>query len=291
MLAILPYYLDLLILRGSWNDMQHFTVFRLFRLLRLFRCYTFSSLLQLSIDALVLSVQKSTDALIALVVFLSFIMVAFSTLLYFAERGSWDAARRTFIDVNGDPSQFSSIPASFWFVAEIMTTVGLGDIHPKTTLGKTITVPLMMVSLLIIALPSIVIGRNFAESWAWLRSARPPRRSMTIAPNTTSPATLPLSSAVHSPPAMHLFTQEENNTQRELAHHLTHALDRPLPEASTFEEHGEVQLGILQELQRQNELLERLLLTNIQQSHVRSRPGSVQPGPDVDAPVTVPEYK
>jgi hypothetical protein len=90
---------------------------------------------------------------------------------------------------------------------------------------------------------------------------------------------------------MHLFTQEENNTQRELAHHLTHALDRPLPEASTFEEHGEVQLGILQELQRQNELLERLLLTNIQQSHVRSRPGSVQPGPDVDAPVTVPEYK
>lgn len=245
--AIAPYYLGAIVFGDTWADMQRFTVLRLFRLLRLFRCYTFSSLLQLSIDALVLSVRKSTDALVALVVFLSFVMVSFSTLLYFAERGVWDAKRRAFIDIDGLPSQFSSIPATFWFVTEVITTVGLGDIHPKTVIGKLISIPLMVFSLLIIALPSIVIGRNFAESWAWLRSSRPVRPSMTSAPVAPTPST-----ATHllSPPG-----REE--------HFLAELSSTQLPEeapSSLVGEHGEVILGILQELQRQNQVLERLLL-------------------------------
>lgn len=284
LVAILPYYLGLLVLGDEWLEMQRFTVLRLFRLLRLFRCYTFSSLLQLSIDALVLAVQKSTDALVALLVFLSFVMVAFSTLMYFAERGTWDPAKRTFVDIMGEPSQFSSIPASFWYVSEIITTVGLGDIHPKTTLGRTFSVPLMMFSLLIIALPSIVIGRNFAESWAWLRSCRPARRSMTIAPTLSSPSTAPLR---NSPPAAREthFLAELSTMQLpgELNHHGLGVADRiPLPPPSNdVAEHGEVMLGILQELQRQNELLERLVLAGLHSpispapGAPFSRPGSV----------------
>ncbi|PJF19508.1 Voltage-gated potassium channel [Paramicrosporidium saccamoebae] len=259
--AIVPYYLSLGMYGDTWADMQRFTVLRLFRLLRLFRCYTFSSLLQLSIDALVLAIKKSTDALVALVVFLVFIMVAFSTLLYFAERGVWDAQKRYFVGIDGSPSQFSSIPASFWFVAEIITTVGLGDIHPKTVLGKFITLPLMMFSLLIIALPSIVIGRNFAESWAWLRSSQPRRPSLAVAPILSTP-TLPHSA---SPPA-----REE--------HFLVGLSTTLLPEeapSSSVGEHGEVILGILQELQRQNQVLERLLLvSSSNQTTTRSRSSS-----------------
>lgn len=294
LVAIAPFYLGILVYQDSWSDMQRFTVLRLFRLLRLFRCYTFSSLLQLSIDALIMSLRKSVDALLALLVFISFIMVAFSTLMYFAERGVWDPARRAFIDATGEISQFSSIPHSLWFVAEIITTVGLGDIHPKTVTGKTIAVPLMMFSLLIIALPSIVIGRNFAESWAWLRSTRPVRipisthlsptsvtGATTLGSSTAATAavasattatgalnTAPTGSAAStSPPPLEReshFLAELSSTQlaTQLPVELSGAADRlRLPAPSTdVGEHGEVMLGILQELQRQNELLERLVL-------------------------------
>lgn len=307
LVAIVPFYLGILAYQDSWSDMQRFTVLRLFRLLRLFRCYTFSSLLQLSIDALIMSLRKSVDALLALLVFISFIMVAFSTLMYFAERGIWDPVRRAFIDINGEVSQFSSIPHSLWFVAEIITTVGLGDIHPKTVTGKTIAVPLMMFSLLIIALPSIVIGRNFAESWAWLRSTRPMRIpiSSQLSPTSVTGATtlgtgmaaVTLTTATTgasataptgSPPPLgreSQFLAELSSTQlaTQLPVELPGAADRiPLPAPSTdIGEHGEVMLGILQELQRQNELLERLVLAahtgdgaNRQYSSLVSRSGS-----------------
>lgn len=299
LLAIVPFYVSILWPGNEVSEMQKLTVLRLFRLLRLFRCYTFSSLLQLSIDALVMSMRKSTDALLALLVFLSFIMVTFSTLMYFAERGVWDPVARLFRDADGQPSQFSSIPAAFWFVAEVITTVGLGDVHPKTLIGKAIAIPLMMFSLLIIALPSIVIGRNFAESWAWLRSTRPARPSMSIVPMggggggpTTSPSSPHLSdqALLNGPTnSLHVtmsrapsaptvtpplggareghFLAELSSTQlaTQLAHDLEH---HPLPAPSaSIGEHGEVVLGILQELQRQNELLERLISAQCHLQH------------------------
>lgn len=280
-LAICPFFVKLVLYKGEFADVHRITVLRLFRLLRLFRCYTYSSLLQLSIDALILSVSKSIDALIALLVFLTFTMISFSTLMYFAERGTWDPIHRIFKDVDGLPSQFSSIPASLWFVTEIITTVGLGDIHPKTVLGKAIATPLMMLSLLIIALPSIVIGRNFAESWAWLRSTRPARPSMHIISPTSHhdssdphrqastpalPSPAPSATTNSSAPLHHRqahFFAELSSTQ--LA---TQSADQPdhfpLPPPSTsVGEHGEVSLAILQELQRQNELLERLMLITV----------------------------
>lgn len=291
LLAILPFYVSIIWSGVDVVEMQRLTVLRLFRLLRLFRCYTFSSLLQLSIDALVMSVRKSTDALVALLVFLSFIMIAFSTLMYFAERGVWDPKARFFRDSDGMPSQFSSIPASFWFVAEVLTTVGLGDVHPKTVVGKAIAIPLMMFSLLIIALPSIVIGRNFAESWAWLRSTRPARPSLSVAPtgvasggNLSPHPEHPNDSGLNhgtlhvvmnqtpsttTPPLGRegQFLSELSSTRlaTQLAHDLEH---HQLPASfNSVEEHGEVVLGLLQELQRQNELLERLISARCQQQH------------------------
>ncbi|MDA4804657.1 potassium channel family protein, partial [Enterobacter hormaechei] len=39
---------------------------------------------------------------------------------------------------------------------------GYGDVVPKSALGKLLSVPLLMFGLLLIALPSFVLGRNFA---------------------------------------------------------------------------------------------------------------------------------
>lgn len=116
----------------------------------------------LTIEVMYVAVQRSKDALVALSFFILLVLVFFATLIYFAERGSWDANLGAFVDADGDPSQFDSIPQTAWFALVTMSTVGFGDVVPRSSLGKLLTVPLLMFGLLLIALPSFVLGRNFA---------------------------------------------------------------------------------------------------------------------------------
>jgi hypothetical protein len=52
------------------------------------------------------------------------------------------------------------------FVSKIaITTVGYGEITPRSILGRLITVPLLAFGLLLIALPSFVLGREFSLVW------------------------------------------------------------------------------------------------------------------------------
>ena len=46
-----------------------------------------------------------------------------------------------------------------------ITTVGYGEITPRSFLGRILTVPLLVCGLLLIALPSFVLGREFATVW------------------------------------------------------------------------------------------------------------------------------
>lgn len=71
-----------------------------------------------------ISIKLSQDALIALGYFILMVVVIFSTLLYFAERGVWDPVLQAFVDADGDPTDFASIPAASWFVLVTMATVG-----------------------------------------------------------------------------------------------------------------------------------------------------------------------
>jgi potassium voltage-gated channel Shal-related subfamily D protein 2 len=65
---------------------------------------------------MLVSIRRSRDALLALAFFVLMLLVVFSTLLYFAERGTWDESLETFIDDDGQRSSFESIPAAAWFV-------------------------------------------------------------------------------------------------------------------------------------------------------------------------------
>lgn len=164
MLAILPYYIEIM-LRQDTSVLFRFSILRMFRLLRVFRPFRYNSTILLTIEVMYLAVRRSHHALLALSFFIAMVLTVFSTLLYFSERGTWDDNLETFINSDGDATQFQSIPAAAWFVLVTITTVGYGEITPRSILGRLITVPLLAFGLLLIALPSFVLGREFSLVW------------------------------------------------------------------------------------------------------------------------------
>ncbi|KAJ7343134.1 hypothetical protein DFH08DRAFT_871830 [Mycena albidolilacea] len=164
LLSVLPYYIELLLLQDT-SVFFRFSILRMFRLLRVFRPFRSNNTVLLTIEVMYISVRQSQHALFALGFFVVMVLTVFSTLLYFAERGTWDDLLDTFINTDGDPSQFASIPAAAWFVLVTITTVGYGEITPRSFLGRLVTLPLLVFGLLLIALPSFVLGREFSLVW------------------------------------------------------------------------------------------------------------------------------
>jgi potassium voltage-gated channel Shal-related subfamily D protein 2 len=164
LLAICPYYIEIA-LQQDTSVFFRFSILRVFRLLRVFRPFRSNNTILLTIEVMYITIRRSQHALYALSFFILMVLTVFSTLLYFAERGTWDENLGFFVNSDGDPSQFSSIPAAAWFVLVTMTTIGYGEITPRSFLGRLITVPLLLCGLLLIALPSFVLGREFSIVW------------------------------------------------------------------------------------------------------------------------------
>ncbi|KAF6757035.1 hypothetical protein DFP72DRAFT_809773 [Ephemerocybe angulata] len=164
LLSVLPYYIELMLGQDT-SVLFRFSILRMFRLLRVFRPFRYNHTILLTIEVMYLSVRRSQHALLAIGFFVIMILTVFSTLLYFAERGTWDEVMDTFINSDGDPTQFASIPAAAWFVIVTITTVGYGEITPRSFLGRLITLPILVFGLLLITLPSFVLGREFSLVW------------------------------------------------------------------------------------------------------------------------------
>ncbi|KAF9234153.1 hypothetical protein BU15DRAFT_90082 [Melanogaster broomeanus] len=145
-LAILPYYIEIM-LQQDTSVLFRFSILRMFRLLRVFRPFRYNSTILLTIEVMYLAIRRSHHALLALSFFIAMVLTIFSTLLYLSTP-------------DGDPSQFPVSP-----VACTITTVGYGEMTPRSVLGRLITVPLLAFGLLLIALPSFVLGREFSIVW------------------------------------------------------------------------------------------------------------------------------
>jgi voltage-gated potassium channel len=141
LLTILPSYLELF-LPGA-----HFlTNVRLLRLLRIFRILKLISFIneyrQLG-SALTASRRK-------IMIFLSVVLIAtflLGTLMYAVE---------------GPANGFTSIPVSIYWAITTITTVGFGDISPKTDLGRFITSLMMLLGWGILAVPTGIISAEIS---------------------------------------------------------------------------------------------------------------------------------
>ena len=175
LLSILPFYIEVA-LQDDTADLMRWSILRVFRLLRVFRSFAYHNSFLLTIEVMYVAIQRSKEALLALAFFEFVIVVLFSTLIYFAERGTWDSALATFVTADGDPSQFNSIPASAFFVLETIATVGYGDIVAQSFLGRLFTAPLLLFGLLLIALPSYMLSKNFSEVYNTMNWQHPPEQ-------------------------------------------------------------------------------------------------------------------
>ncbi|SEJ10456.1 voltage-gated potassium channel [Deinococcus reticulitermitis] len=144
LLTILPSYLSLLF-PGS----QYLLVVRALRLLRVFRIFKlarYSDQASLIGEALRASREKILVFFIAVLT----LVVIFGTLLYMVE---------------GPKNGFTSIPTSIYWAVVTVTTVGYGDISPKTGLGKLIATLAMLAGYAIIAVPTgiVTVGLQQAQ--------------------------------------------------------------------------------------------------------------------------------
>jgi len=130
-----------------------FVILRSMRLLRVFRILKLWRLMS-EADVLWKTVWRSRGKV---VVFLAVVMVAVTisgTLMYHVEH---------LMDANGgaSESQFTSIPQSMYWAIVTMTTVGYGDIVPKTVAGKFISAGLILLGYSLIIVPTGFVSAEF----------------------------------------------------------------------------------------------------------------------------------
>ncbi|XP_055329592.1 potassium voltage-gated channel subfamily A member 2-like [Paramacrobiotus metropolitanus] len=154
MIAILPYYVDLVVVlvalrRGTDAAREGgvLTVLRILRLVRVFRIFKLSRHSR-GLQILGQTFWMSIRELGLLLLFLGIGVILFSSAVYYAEQGY-------------EETQFSSIPEAFWWAIVTMTTVGYGDVAPKAVFGKMVGTACAVSGLIAVALPVPIIVANF----------------------------------------------------------------------------------------------------------------------------------
>ncbi|KAF7244608.1 Potassium voltage-gated channel subfamily G member 4 [Varanus komodoensis] len=168
-LAISPYYASLIVLddeaaeneeggRPSSNSYLEkvslvLRVLRALRILYVMRLARHS----LGLQTLGLTVRRCAREFGLLLLFLCVAVTLFSPLVYLAENES------------GKVLEFTSIPASYWWAIISMTTVGYGDMVPRSVPGQMVALSSILSGILIMAFPATSIFHTFSHSYSELR--------------------------------------------------------------------------------------------------------------------------
>jgi len=134
LLAVVPTYLSVIF--TGYQSLLVIRVLRLIRVFRIFKLTHYSS----EARALTLAIRETRRRVtVFLVVVLSLLLIIGAT-MYLIEGGLPN-------------SEFTSIPRSVYWAIVTMTTVGYGDIAPRTVLGQTFAACVMILGYAIIIVP------------------------------------------------------------------------------------------------------------------------------------------
>lgn len=196
-LAISPFYVELLSQSVAVGPLAVLRSVRLIRIFRIFRLSRYSMGMSIMIHSLVASVQP----LIILLFFLCIGGTLFSSLVYYAEKmycpdmqqfteadflihrqecrlSYFDARGRRCCDEWGAAWEFRSIMDATWWCVVTMTTVGYGDKVPATKLGQFIGALTILSGIVLISLPVAIVGSRFQSAYeAHVGGEGPHRRS------------------------------------------------------------------------------------------------------------------
>lgn len=143
LLAILPTYVSLIV-----PGTQYLLTIRILRLLRIFRILKLTAYLteaKTITNALKASRRKISVFLLAIVAMVTIV----GTSIYVIE---------------GEENGFTDIPTSIYWAIVTMTTVGYGDLAPKTALGKMLASLVMIAGYAIIAVPTGIVTVELSKA-------------------------------------------------------------------------------------------------------------------------------
>lgn len=142
LLAILPSWIALIF--PAARVLLVIRVLRLLRIFRVFKLARYVSEARVLAGALQASARKITVFLLTVFT----IVVLMGSTMYLVE---------------GPANGFTSIPRSMYWTVVTLTTVGYGDIAPRTPLGQTIASLIMILGYGIIAVPTGIVTAEIAQ--------------------------------------------------------------------------------------------------------------------------------
>ncbi|XP_024049473.1 potassium voltage-gated channel subfamily D member 2 isoform X4 [Terrapene carolina triunguis] len=217
--AIMPYYIGL-VMTDNEDVSGAFVTLRVFRVFRIFKFSRHSQGLRI----LGYTLKSCASELGFLLFSLTMAIIIFATVMFYAEKGS-------------SSTKFTSIPAAFWYTIVTMTTLGYGDMVPKTIAGKIFGSICSLSGVLVIALPVPVIVSNFSRIYhqnqrADKRRAQKKARLARIRAAKSGTANAYMQSKRNGLLNNQLHQEEQNFLSKSVSsfetqhHHLLHCLEK-----------------------------------------------------------------
>jgi len=140
LVAVLPTWAALFV-----PGLHAFIDVRLLRLLRLFRILKLAEYVE-EYGALGRALMASRRKILVFLSFVLLVTVVIGTIMYVVE---------------GPENGFKNVPVSVYWAISTMTTVGFGDITPKTGLGRLIASLMMLIGWGTLAVPTGIVSAEF----------------------------------------------------------------------------------------------------------------------------------
>lgn len=143
--------LDLLAIATFWMpiDLRFLRVTRIVRLLKVLNMPHLHNIL----EGIAAGLQRRRALILVAVSSMLLCVYSASALVYQLEHAA-------------QPKVFTSIPVTFWWALETLTTIGYGDIVPMTPLGKFFTAMIAVMGIGVFALPAAIVTAVILEAGA-----------------------------------------------------------------------------------------------------------------------------